>query len=354
MSAKLRAAIIGCGRPYTHKERTGSGMAHLHASGYTSREDVELAALCDIKPENAQAFAEQHCPNAAIYTDMKKMLKQEQPDLVSVCLWPHLHATAVIACAKAGVKAVHSEKPMAPTWGEALKMAAECEKSGTQLTFNHQRRFLAPFRKARELAREGAIGRLVRLEGSCSNMIDWGTHWLDMFFFMNEETPAVWVLGQIDAREFHQVFGLPYEHQAICEIKFENGVRGVLFTGEDSDIGCQIRLIGEEGVIELRNDDPPLWVRAGGAKWKTPKVTESLHGGHAVGMAIWDMIDALKGGYEPELSARKALQATEVIFATYESSRKRGRVDLPLKAKDSAFLSMLESGDLKPKKPAKK
>jgi hypothetical protein len=46
------------------------------------------------------------------------------------------------------------------------------------------------------------------------------------------------------------------------------------------------------------------------------------------------------------LAARKALQATEVIFATYESSRKRGRVDLPLESEDSAFLSMLQEGVL--------
>jgi hypothetical protein len=60
--------------------------------------------------------------------------------------------------------------------------------------------------------------------------------------------------------------------------------------------------------------------------------------------AILDLVDALKTGREPQLSARKALQATELIFATYESSRRRGRVDLPLEIEDSPFLSMLESG----------
>ncbi len=55
-----------------------------------------------------------------------------------------------------------------------------------------------------------------------------------------------------------------------------------------------------------------------------------------------DLIDALKTGREPELSARKAIQATELIFATYESSRKRGRVDLPLQIDDSPFLAMIQ------------
>jgi predicted dehydrogenase len=329
-------------------------MAHLHAAGYEARTDCEIVALCDIRPENAEAFAQQHAPDAAIYTDYAKMLKAEKPDLVSICLWPHLHAAAIIACAKAGVRAIHCEKPMAPTWGEAVKLAAACEKSGTQLTFNHQRRFLPAFQKAKELADSGTIGTLVRLEGACDNMIDWGTHWIDMMFFFNNETPAVWVLGQIDARQWHEVFGLPYEHQAICEFKFANDVRAVLFTGEDSSIGCQMRLIGADGVIELREGDKPVWVRAkGSGTWKTPKIEGGLHALQAVADAIGNMIDSLKAGTEPLLSARKALQTTEVIYATYESSRRRGRVDLPLKAKDSAYLSMIESGDLKPVKVKK-
>lgn len=355
MPETFRVAIIGCGRPWGTEGRTGSGTANLHVKGYLGRRDCEVVALADIKPENAAAFNEAHGLRAAVYTDYKKMLRDERPGVVSVCLWPHLHAPAVIACAKAGARAVHCEKPMAPTWGEALRMAAACDKSGTQLTFNHQRRFLLPFRRAKELADDGTIGDLVRIEGACSNMIDWGTHWIDMAFFFNDETPAEWVLGQIDAREWHEVFGLPYEHQAICEFKFKNGVRGLLFTGEDNDIGCAMRLMGTEGVIELRDGEQSLWVRGKGhGKWRTPKVKGGLHGGHAVVMGIHDSLDALIAGREPELSARRALQATEIIFATYESSRRRGRVDLPLKKRDSAYLSMIESGDLQPRKRRKK
>ena len=54
------------------------------------------------------------------------------------------------------------------------------------------------------------------------------------------------------------------------------------------------------------------------------------------------MIDALKSGREPELSGERALRATELIFATYESSRRRGRVGLPLEIEDSPLLAMLE------------
>lgn len=335
---KFRCALIGCG-----------GMSGLHAQGYNTHPACEIIAVADIAADKAKARAEAHAPAAAIYTDYVKMLKAEQPDIVSICLWPSLHAPAVLAAAKAGVKAIHCEKPMAPTWGESLKMAQACDKAGIQLTFGHQRRFLDAFRQAKALADKGAIGDLVRIEGACNNMIDWGTHWLDMMFFFNNETPATWVLGQISATEWREVFGLPYETQGLCEFMFANGVRGVLFTGDDNNIGCSMRLIGAEGTIELREGDKPLWVRGrGDSKWKTPKVVGGLHGGDAVGWAVHDLVDAFIAKKEPELSARKALQCTEVIFATYESSRARGRVNLPLKSKDSAYLSMLENGTMKP------
>src|SRR5438477_9270067 len=125
-------------------------------------------------------------------------------------------------------------------------MARACDERGVQLTFNRQRRFLAPFQAARQLVRDGEIGDLRRIEGACSDMIDWGTHWLDMFFFYNEETPAAWVIGQIDSRQERSIFGLPVEDQGLCHFKFRNEVRAVLFTGFEAQIGCANRLEGSE------------------------------------------------------------------------------------------------------------
>ena len=80
----------------------------------------------------------------------------------------------------------------------------------------------------------------------------------------------------------------------------------------------------------------------GKGDWEVPDLEcLTLHEDASV-CSILDLVDALKSGREPELSGRKALQATELIFATYESSRRRGKVTLPLEVEDSAFLTMLE------------
>jgi predicted dehydrogenase len=343
---KYRVGIIGCGRRRRADGSVGFGMSHGHAVGYETCPDTEIVALADIKRENAEAFQQVH--GGRIYEDYREMLAEEKPDIVSISTWPHLHAPMVIACGEAGVKAVHCEKPMAPTWGESRRMVEVCQKCGTQLSFNHQRRFGEPFRRTRELIREGAIGTLERMESSCSNLYDWGTHWFDMQFFFNDETPAEWVMGQIDARGSREIFGVLVEGQGISHFGFENGVLGTLITGENR-AGPHHRLTGSDGIIEVGGGSGValrmLSTRKKG--WQNlDNEGEQVHGGHYITRAILDVVESLKTGREPELSARRALRATELIFATYESCRRRARVDLPLEVDDSPFLSMVESGDL--------
>jgi predicted dehydrogenase len=344
----LRAAIIGTGRPSGTPGATGCGMAHSHVKGYKQATDVKLVAVADIKRENGEKFVTEHELPAKVYTDYHQMLAKEKPDVVSICTWPHLHAEMTIAAAEAGARAIHCEKPMAITFGDAKKIHQTCVDRGVQLTFNHQRRFNTPFRKARELLKDGAIGKLLRIETQCGNLYDWGTHWFDMMFFFNDQTPAEWVMGQIETRGDHQVFDAHIEGQGLSQIKFQNDVRGLMTTGHHADWGAQIRLVGSTGMIELQpnqpKDGPPLRMWAWGqTDWKTIQTTEGIHGQDGFTLAVLDVIDALRNGREPELSSRRALQATELIFATYESSRKRGRVDLPLQIEDSPYLAMLNA-----------
>jgi predicted dehydrogenase len=314
-------------------------MSHYHAAGYERSPDTRIVALADIHRENAEAFQALH-GGERIYEDYRAMLREERLDIVSVCTWPHLHAEMVVAAAESGARAIHCEKPMAPTWGEATRMVRACEERGVQLTFNHQRRFGEQFIEARELLRSGAIGELRRLEGTCSNLFDWGTHWFDMFHFYNDETPAEWVLGQIEPTGGKTYFGVPVEGQGLSHVKFRNAVHGLLLTGGAPEYALATRLVGTAGVIEAAaGGETPLrvWSTSG---QDTPPI-EQAPLGEVVARGVLDLVDALKTGREPELSAARALRATELIFATYESSRRRGRVDLPLTIEDSPLLARL-------------
>ncbi len=344
MPDKYRIGFIGTGQPYESEGATGFGMAHLHADGYIQTGRCTLAACADLNPEAAEAFAEKYgVPKT--YTDYREMLAAEALDIVSVCTWPGQHAPLVRDAARAGVKAIHCEKPMATTWGDAKDMVRVCDEYGVQLTFNHQRRFLGPFQTIKRLLDEGAIGTLQQIQGNCGDLYDWGTHWLNMFFYYRSEMPAVWVLAQIDSRKDHGIFGVPQESQGLCEFQFQDSVRALLTTGEHSQEDAAHRLIGTDGILEVRWDAPHVrLLNAGSGGWQTVDQPDDLHNWAAIGRGIADLLDALEAGREPLLSARFALQSTEIIFAAYESSRRRGRVDLPLTVDDNAFLTMLKGG----------
>ena len=341
--------IIGAGRPRNQAGATGFGQAHLHAEGYAATGKCPITAIADIVRENAEQFNAEHADGkAAIYTDYHEMLRESKPDIVSICTIPELHAPMVIAAAEAGVKAIHCEKPMAGTFGEARRMADICKANGVQLTFNHQRRFNNPFQVARRLLKDGAIGKLMRIEGACGDMLDWGTHWLNMFLFYNDESPAVWVMGQADARRPKTVFRIPMETQAMSLMQFANGVTGLLLTGDDAHkiIGCENRLMGTEGVLEIHNDAPNVRLRRNGeAEFHGVENGDGgIHGNDAVTLGIADVVNALETGQTSLLDVSNALPTTEIIFATYESARRRGRIDLPLTIEDSPFVTLLNEG----------
>ena len=334
--AKLRVALIGCG-----------GRGRQHAMGYAASDKVEIVACADPVAEAREALAKDYSIPAT-YADYSEMLAKEKPEVVSMCLWIGLHLDAIVASAKAGAKLINAEKPMAESWGDAKAMHQAAEAAGAVMTFSHQRRFGTQFVKARQLLKQGAIGDLVRMEGYCSNMFDWGTHWFDMLFFYNGQVPVEWVMGQIGVEEDMSIFGSRLDTCGTSYFRYENDVSGMLITGQDHGGGCQNRLLGTEGIIEVGGRSPLAMLKAGGPGWEKVDLTGVVDGsvGNDTVRYILDSIDCYLDGTEPELSSRKALMATELIFATYESARRRGRVYLPLDVDDSALYSMLDTGQL--------
>jgi len=285
------------------------------------------------------------------------MLAKETPDIVSVCTWPHLHEQMVVDCAEAGVRAVHCEKPMATTWRGCKRMAAVCAERGVRLTFNHMRRFGKPFREAKRLLDAGEVGKLVRIEVGAGNLYDYGSHNFDMCAFLNDQQPCLWAIAQIDYRTERLVFGAHNENSALALWKYANGVYGYSATGLGPDlVGAHHRLVGADGVIEIGPTGqgmPVLRVRAkGSARWEAV----DCHGEHCHGpgyheRGVAQIVQCLADGTRSELCAENALQATEIIFACWESARRRGVVELPLTIEDNPLEQMVESGALKPQKP---
>jgi len=335
MSSAYRVALIGCG-----------GRGREHALGLKADPRGKVVALSDIKRETAEALNSEFEFGATVYDDHTVMLASEKPDIVIVCLWTTLHLPVFRDCVEAGVRAVLSEKPMAPTWGECLELSRLAEESGTMLTFCHQRRFAAGNQLARRLINEGHFGAIERMDlYSPKNLLDCGTHTFDQALSFNGESPAKWVLGAVDATEISEWFGVSFECMAEGTVVFENGVRAnIQVGGPDSDRGSGVRVYGKAGFFEVDWDGKfGRSVVYADPRWQMPAVEESA-ATPMIGV-IKNALDCLESGEEPELSHQKALRASEIIFALYESVRRHARVSLPLSGfTDNPFTAMLDSG----------
>jgi predicted dehydrogenase len=374
----IRVGFIGTGANPDDPSNDGYAMAYRHAAAYQRLPQCELAACADIVPENAAAFADKHgIDERHIYEDYLEMLERANLDVVSVCTPPSAHAPIVTEVARSGkVRAIHCEKPIADTIGDAREMVRVCEEAGVALTINHQYRYGKPYAKAKELLDSGAIGDLRRFEFGHSTLFDMGSHFFDLCNWYNDYTPAEWMLAQVDYTEENRMFGVHNENQAIAQWRYENGVYGLASTGRGDGFNeALFRIVGTEGELRIGGPEGALSMRQDGTGWRTVDTGRdgawSNTSGRVNGMlkraasvlpgrlgrrieptAFLDraietaVVGALEDDEPSPLNARDALASQELVFAAWESVRRRGRVDLPLDIDDNPLSEMVEAGDL--------
>jgi predicted dehydrogenase len=343
-----RAAVIAAG-----------AQGRVHASGYRADDRVRLVAVADVNREAAVELAAEFGIES-VFADYREMLATTRPDIVSICTPPSFHLDAVTAAVEAGVRAIHCEKPIALSYYDALRMQAIADDAGVQLTLNLQRRFEPVHRFAREQLATGALGDVVSIEGYCPNLLDWGSHILDLILFYRGDAAADWVIGQIDVTTNRYVYGAFVETSSLTQVAWADGVRATVATGREpatpvlnleNNLGLIVQ--GTRGRLVVRGSE--CVVRRFGApdlRFASPFATDPAQWDRGIDPAIFactaaaiaDLVDGLDTGSEPELSGRRGLAGAELIFATYESSRSRRRVALPLDRHDNALLTGLEQG----------
>lgn len=334
---KYRAGFIGCG-----------GIATAHADGYrhAGNAEIELVSGSDINPEGekAQHLAREH--GLRIYEDHREMLKREDLDLVSVCTWPRGHCDATIAAAESGARGILCEKPMAVSLDEADRMIEACEKAGAVLAIGHAHRFSPQAVRARALIQAGEIGEIAMIWGHCTlDLMNNGTHVIDLISYLNGDSPPRWVMGQIDRRS--KIEGrrnhpdMPAEDMAIGRVGYENGVVGFIELGERASQSFSFRVLGSAGVIEVNSPDgPPLKIlssyRSDG--WHAPQLDETYSN---VCGELEELVSAVEGRGAHRCEAKIARVALETIMGIFESSARRCVMEFPIEVRDFVLERMV-------------
>jgi len=162
-------------------DRIGMGFIGMGKKGTSLlkgylRLDIQVVAVCDVdrtRRENARNIVnefyrddpEKGSPDCKAYNDFRELIGRDDIDAVCIATPDHWHAIPTLAALRAG-EDVYCEKPLTHNIHEAIRVMNEVDINNRVLQTGSMQRSMKEFRIVCELVRNGAIGKVKRVECS--------------------------------------------------------------------------------------------------------------------------------------------------------------------------------------------
>jgi len=335
-------AIIGCGNIFP-----------MHAVPIQQRENLNLVAVCDIKPDRAEKAAAEF--NCKAYTDYITMFAQEQIDVIHICLPHYLHPCVTVEAAKRGIH-ILTEKPMSINYSDAQNMVQAAKEHDVTLGVIFQNRYNPGSMLIKNALLDGTLGKIISGKLSVTwdrsdeyysksdwkgtwekegggVIIDQAIHTMDLMrWFVDSEIEYVDANISNRAHEIIEV-----EDTAEGVIKYTNGTltafQAINYYGYDAPV--TIELYCENGIASMIADKGILTLNDGCQMVADANPTETFDYGNVKGYwgvshikQIQNFYDALDGFTTVDITGDEAMKTQEMICAIYESGRSGKRVYL--------------------------
>lgn len=350
---KLRFAIIGCGRiSYKHVEAL-----------IANSQEALLVATCDVKLENAKIKQQEYLSKQAgeelsvnVYTDYKRMLEEEDIDVITIATESGYHPEIAIYCMEHG-KHVICEKPMALSIKDADAMISCANKNQVKLCVCHQNRFNPPIKKLRKAVEDNKFGKLINGTArilwnrnmSYYTQAPWrGTWKLDGGTLMNQCIHNIDLLQWMLGGEIDSVYALcdtfirdiEAEDFGAIMIRFKNGAIGIVEGSAcvyPKNLEETLSIFGENGTvcigglavnkIETWNFEDTEYNTD--SSFSDEKEPDTVYGfGHSP--LFKNMIDSIKNNTEPLVSGVEGKKGMSIILAAYKSRKTGMPVKFPI------------------------
>jgi predicted dehydrogenase len=305
---------------------------------------AECVAVCDPNRAKAEALARRFNV-AAVYDDPAAVFRREKLDFVDVITAPDAHAPVVQLAADHRVSAV-CQKPLAPTYDEAVRMAESCRRAGVALLVHENWRWQTPIRALKAVLDSGRIGPVVRAHVLYANsfpvldnqpflktleqfiLTDMGTHILDVARLLFGEADRLVcqtdrvhpdIRGEDVATVMMRMGG---RAAVVCSMSYASRLEHERFPE------TFILVEGEQGSAEL---GPDFWVRTTTKEgthsqrhpppryeWANPAY-DLAHA--SMVPCVANLLAGLRGERPAETTAADNLRTLQLVFAAYESAR---------------------------------
>lgn len=329
----------------------GLGIGKAHAEAIESSEYAYLVAACDVDCERLNKFSSEH-PNVSCYSDFDEMLKNDEIDVICVCLPTYLHAEYARKALLAG-KHCLVEKPADITVERARTLSGVAEKAGKKLGFVFQNRFNYNMYPIYDAINSGRLGEIIlgtfavkwyrkqsyydangKWRGTWDkdgggSLINQSIHTVDLMqLLMGSDIVSVQSEGGVFAHDIEA------EDTTASVLRFKNGSMAtfVSTTCAYNGLATEIGIYGTKGSIECDGDrilrwrlkDDPDGIEEdeilesyGMGNLFAAKLHEGKRCGH--GYVIDDMARAVLLDLEPAVGLDEALKSLSLIERIYKN-----------------------------------
>jgi predicted dehydrogenase len=238
-------------------------MGNEHLNILARRADVELAGVCDGRPERAQRMGERH--GTPYWTDYALFLAEAAHEVVHICSQSGLHAEQAMLAAERGIHIV-CEKPLDLSICKVDALIEYCQAHRVRLACIFQKRMSPAMKAVRQAITGGRMGRII----SCSASVKWwraheyfekdpwkGTWRLDGGAFANQGIHSldlmVWMAGPVEEVEYAHLETIMHKIEAedfgIAVVRFASGARGTIeiTTCCRPDLATRLEVYGTQG-----------------------------------------------------------------------------------------------------------
>jgi len=338
----------------------GSGFeADIHAASFRILPDeAEVVAVASPTPGKAERFArERGIPR--FFTDYRAMLAEPDIEMVTVAAPNALHAPMTIDAAEAG-KHVVCEKPLCLTLEEADRMIDACRRRGVLLLYAEELFFTPKYVKAKEMADQGAFGKVYLVKQSEKHFGPHAAWFWDVDrsgggVFMDMGCHGIafcwWFLGRPAIRRVLCHMGT-YVHadktrgedDSLCLLEFAGGAKGLVENSWARRGGMEdrIEVYGDGGItyadLHMGNALPTYSEhgygyaveKAPGTKgWSWPVFEELWNYGFP--QEMHHFARCVRGKESPQATGEDGRTVQEVLYAAYRSAGLGAMVDLPFR-----------------------
>ena len=340
---KINIALVGCGR-----------VANNHFHSIQQHQDrVLLTAVCDSDEKAMHTASMQY--EVEGYNNIDEMLHSTNADLVALCTPSGMHSMQATKVAKSG-RHVLTEKPMATSWQDGLKMVRECEQAGVHLFVVKQNRLNATLQLLKRAIEQHRFGQIYMANINVFwtrhqeyyDQSSWrGTWALDGGAFMNQASHYIdllhWLLGPIDSVQAMTgtlARRIEAEDTGVINVRWRNGAIGsvsVTMLTYPKNYEGSITILGEKGTVRIGGiaaneiqcwefaDDHPDDEQIKNANYQTTSV-------YGFGHPIYydNVMNCIQGKALPLVNGKEGLASLELLIAAYRAAQSQATVYLPL------------------------